>query len=148
MVCSTTEETQMQVKDVMSKYIIAATPATDLRAGMEVMDREKIRHLPVVDEDGVLGVLSRHYLQNLVTLANDREEYENLLDQSVESFLATRFTRARDVVVVHPDDSLRAAIDLMLEERLSALPVVDKDGDIAGVLSYVDVLEALKTYAG
>jgi acetoin utilization protein AcuB len=143
-----TEETQMQVKDVMSKYIIAATPATDLRAGMEVMDRENIRHLPVVDEDGVLGVLSRHYLQNLVTLANDREEYENLLDQSVESFLATRFTRARDVVVVHPDDSLRAAIDLMLEERLSALPVVDKDGDIAGVLSYVDVLEALKTYAG
>lgn len=143
-----TENADIRVKDVMSKFVIAATPATDLRAGMEVMEHENIRHLPVVDEDGVLGVLSRHYLQNLVTLASDRDAYDELLEQSVESFLPTRFSKARDVIVARPDDSLRSAIDSMLEYRLTALPIIDGDAEVVGVLSYVDVLEALKTYAG
>lgn len=142
------EEPQMRVEEVMSKYVVAATPATDLVSAMEVMDRETIRHLPVIDEDGVLGVLSRHYVQNLLRIAGDRDEYESLLDQPVRELLPTRFTTDRDVVVTHLGDSLRSAIDLMLAEKLSALPVVDDDADILGVISYVDVLEALKVYAG
>lgn len=142
-----TEDNAMRVVDVMSKFVIAAEPTTSLRAGLEVMDREEIRHLPVVDDEGVLGVLSKHYLQNLVTLATDREEYENLLEQSIESFLATRFTKARDVIVARPDDGLRKAIDLLLDHKLTALPVVDDDREVVGVISYVDVLDALKTFA-
>ncbi|MGM0555256.1 MAG: CBS domain-containing protein [Myxococcota bacterium] len=137
----------MRVEDVMSKFVIAAAPTTSLRAGMEVMDREDIRHLPIIDEDGVLGVLGRRYLQNLVTIASGRQEYEDLLEQSVESFLATRFTKARDVVVARPKQSLRDAIDLLLEHKLSALPVVDDENEIVGILSYVDVLEELKGFA-
>lgn len=137
----------MRVEDVMSKFVISASPETTLRVGLEVMTRENIRHLPIEDDDGVLGVLSRHYLENLVTLATDRTNYEDLLEQSMESFLATRFTKARDVIVCRPDDSLRAAIDLLLEHKLTALPAVDDNDEVVGVLSYVDILEALEPFA-
>jgi acetoin utilization protein AcuB len=137
----------MRVEDVMSKFVIAAAPTTSLRAGMEVMDREDIRHLPIVDAEGVLGVLSRRYLQNLVTLASGRKEYEDLLEQPVETFLPTRFTKARDVVVAHPGQNLGDAIDTLLEDRLTALPVVDEEGEVIGVLSYVDVLRELRGFA-
>ncbi len=39
--------------------------------------------------------------------------------------------------------SLRAAVQRFVDDRVGALAVVDKDGRLSGVLSYIDVLESL-----
>jgi CBS domain-containing protein len=46
----------------------------------------------------------------------------------------------RDVVTVHPDTDVADAIKLLAERDVSALPVLDKDGNLVGVLSEADLI--------
>jgi CBS domain-containing protein len=48
---------------------------------------------------------------------------------------------SKDVVTVSADDTLQTALELMAENRLTALPVVDGKGHCAGILSASDVVE-------
>ena len=50
----------------------------------------------------------------------------------------------RDVVTVHPDTDVAEAIKLMLEHDVSALPVVDAAGKLAGVLSEADLIHRVE----
>jgi CBS domain-containing protein len=47
----------------------------------------------------------------------------------------------RDVVTVGPDTDVKDAVALLVEHDISALPVVDADGDLIGILSEADLLE-------
>lgn len=57
--------------------------------------------------------------------------------------LMVRDIMTRDVVTVTPDTSLRDAASLLLELRISGLPVIDKDGKPAGIVTEADFLSAL-----
>jgi CBS domain-containing protein len=48
---------------------------------------------------------------------------------------------SRDLVFVHADGTIHEALTLMVENRVSALPVVDKQGGCQGILSSTDVVE-------
>jgi acetoin utilization protein AcuB len=52
------------------------------------------------------------------------------------------------VVSIGPDDDLASAIELMLDQRIGALPVVDVERHLVGILSYVDALRAYQRELG
>ena len=49
---------ETKVADIMTRDVITVTPKTGTRACMALMSQKKIRHLPIVDGDRVLGVIS------------------------------------------------------------------------------------------
>jgi CBS domain-containing protein len=54
---------------------------------------------------------------------------------------------ARDVITVRPDDPLSEAVSLMFENRVSAVPVVDKRGRCKGILSTTDLIGVFRKHA-
>ena len=48
------------------------------------------------------------------------------------------------VVTVKADDPIQVAIDILLERRYGALPVVDESGNLVGMISAVDLLRAFR----
>lgn len=48
----------VKIKDAMTKDLLIAKPGDDLEYVMAIMTQNNIRHLPVVDENGLLGILS------------------------------------------------------------------------------------------
>ena len=50
----------------------------------------------------------------------------------------------RDVVTVHPDTDVAEAIKLLAEHDVSALPVVDADNNLVGILSEADLLHRVE----
>jgi CBS domain-containing protein len=62
---------------------------------------------------------------------------ESMLD---EAKILANDIMTRDVAVVHPETTLRAAVKLMASRRISGLPVVDEDGTVVGMMSEGDVL--------
>lgn len=54
---------------------------------------------------------------------------------------------SRDVVYVNAQDTLREALDVMVENRVSAMPVVDARGHCVGVISVTDLLGMTKELA-
>lgn len=95
-----------------------------------------VRHLPVVEDGRVVGMLSERDVLGVVA-PPEGDEHPTGLGRRVEEFMS------RDVFSVAPDASVRTVIDEMLSRRIGAVLVIEND-ELLGIVSYVDVLEALK----
>lgn len=131
----------MKVTQYMTSKLITARPEDGIRQAFFRMRSEGVRHLPVVDEAGkLLGIISDRDLRrpDWVDEAPDLSHLYNL-DDSME----VRDLMTAQVHVVHTYDKIRKAVKIMLEHRFGAVPVLDKDGALVGILSAVDLLGAL-----
>lgn len=109
---------------------------------VEVLESMDFRHLPVVDEQGELvGMLSDRDLRALeVPYAEDTETVVTVLQKArvpVSTLMSS------NVVSVAPDADVAELMELMLENKIGAIPVVDGEGALRGIVSYADVFGGL-----
>lgn len=114
--------------DIMTTNVTSIRPTATLREALKTLDELDVRHLPVVDER-----------RELVGMLSDRDllqvrRSEEALRQPVSEVMSG------DVLAVTPASEVTEIIDLMTEHRIGAVPVVDNDSHLAGLVSYVDVL--------
>jgi CBS domain-containing protein len=67
---------EMKVSEIMTPDVMTVTPQTHARACMELMSQRKFRHLPVVDGDKVVGMISIQDLMDDII-----SEHEQTIDQ-------------------------------------------------------------------
>lgn len=107
------------------------------------MTAHGVRHLPVVDGDGrVLGMLSDRDLRTAMGEARDA-----LDEGAATGRLAV--LRVEDVMSARPlaigeGEPLQRALDVLVTERVGALPVVDAGERLVGIVSYLDLLTWLR----
>ena len=133
----------MQAQDLMTEALVTVESTEAVRHALLKMEDQEIRHLPVMDGRQMVGMVSDRDLKEYRLPA--MEELQNpdyadeLLDKPVSEVMNT------DLVTLEPSESVKTAIDLMLEYKVGALPVVDRHGDeLLGIVSYVDVLRYLR----
>lgn len=127
----------------MTTALVTIKPTDTVREALARMEDQEIRHLPVVDGKRLTGMVSdrdlREYRLPVMEEIQNPEYADDLLDTPVADVMNT------DLVTLDPAESVKTAIDLMLEYGVGALPVVDKDQDeLVGILSYVDVLKQIR----
>jgi acetoin utilization protein AcuB len=130
----------MHIKDYMSKEVVTANLRDGLRQTFYRMVERKVRHMPVLnEEEQVVGIISDRDLRRPDWV--DSEEnvaHYYLLDNEVKVEQAM----SADPVVVKAGDDIRVALEVFLNRRYGALPVVDEDNKAIGILSAFDVLRA------
>jgi acetoin utilization protein AcuB len=129
----------MNVRDVMTREPVVAAMAATVGEIVEIFQGLEFRHLPIVDGSDLVGIVSERDLRGLtVPLAIDEasiERYRARLAQPVTELMSS------DVVSIDPESSLAEAVDLMLEMRVGALPVVEEGSrQLVGIVSYIDIL--------
>lgn len=102
------------------------------------------RHLPVVDEDFRLaGMISERDLRS--HLGTDLLDWGNVeqsrLDEPVVNVMVP------EPVILRANNRLADALDLFTDDRIGAVPVLDDEDHLVGILSYVDVLLWLRNAA-
>jgi acetoin utilization protein AcuB len=101
-----------------------------------------VRHLPVVDEEGALvGMLSDRDVRALAIPKFFGSEYIGKIQTALEAPVSS--VMSSDVISVDLESDFAEIIDLMLDHRIGAVPVVDADGTLVGIVSYMDVLREL-----
>lgn len=110
---------------MMSRNPVTVAPGDSLEIAAKRMAEADIRHLPVVDADQLVGILSDL----------DFPAYRG-------RFASThvRIAMTPDPITIAADAAVDAAARLMLENRVRALPVVD-GARVIGILSSTDILE-------
>ncbi len=127
------------VRDLMILNPITIAHSQTVEQATQLMARYKIRRLPVIKDGKMVGIVSDRDLRqlgrrpSLKLLATEQEEaYQNL---SVEEAMTPT------VITVREYDTIKTAIELMLKNTISGLPVVDRQDTLVGMLSNTDILK-------
>jgi CBS domain-containing membrane protein len=132
----------VNVREIMSAPAIAVDRTEKLAFAEELMNAERIRHLPVVDGDVLVGLLSqRDILAASISSLSDPSEEEDLeLKRKVE---VSRVMHG-DVETVTADTPAAAAAQTMFVQRLGCLPVVDERHHLVGIVTGTDFLRLVR----
>jgi len=127
---------EAEVRDLMTARVFTLGPNDDLEALYDLMDAHHVRHVPIVDRDGdLVGLVTQRDLARSVLGGQD------LLPLSMQQdMLRRRKVReimASEVETVEPDESLKAAAEMLLENKIGCLPVVEGE-HLVGILTEAD----------
>jgi acetoin utilization protein AcuB len=126
----------MKVSDVMTADPITVTPSETMRQADGLMDENNFRQLPVVNGRELVGIITDRDIRSFLSgsLHSSPDDWDRAMNTKIESVMTTQ------PITVGPDDDLAEAVEVLLTEKVGAIPVVDDKEGLVGILSYVDVL--------
>jgi acetoin utilization protein AcuB len=117
-------------------------PETSVKQAFFKMRLEGYRHLPVVDEDGKLvGVVTDRDLRR-PDVTDDVDGWDEFYQLGEDYEVQDIMTR--DLQTLATNDTLEKAVSLFIEHKYGALPVLNKHGELIGILSSHDVLKSFE----
>ena len=126
----------ISVEEIMTTELHTLRPTNSLRDARELMTREHIRHIPIVDEDFRLVGLVTH--RDVLSAAESALTVASSGDRSVkESAVLISDFMNTDVVVIDEHTSLRSAGEHLKRHKHGCLPVV-RHGRIKGIITDSD----------
>jgi acetoin utilization protein AcuB len=125
----------------MTRKLITTQPDMTVKQAFLTMRSHRVRHLPVVDGGGLVGIISDRDLR--------RPRWAENLDDWTAYYQISDDITVKDVMtsspeIVHTYDSILKAVTLFRERCYGALPVLDKEENLVGILSAQDLLLALE----
>jgi acetoin utilization protein AcuB len=128
----------MLVREVMQPRVVTVTPTTTLPDAIRLTNQRRIRHLPVIEDGELVGIVSDRDLKRAMASSATTLEVHEL------TYLLNRLTvgeiMTRVVVTIRPLAPVEDAARLMVEERIGALPVLD-GSRLVGIVTETDVLQ-------
>jgi acetoin utilization protein AcuB len=138
----------MFVTEMMKTDLVAITPETSLSEAKALMEKGNFRHLPVVDGDGKLvGIVTDRDMRDAhPSSLLDEESYQMTLDKVLKHTIGEIMTA--DPITVAPYYTLQDTLLIIGKKKVGALPVVDEEGYLKGIMSTRDLLRAFVNIMG
>lgn len=126
----------LTVRSLMSDHVVAVRREDTLETLHELMQENGFRHVPVVNDEGVLvGLVShRDMLRHALIEQADVPRY---VEREVLRQLTARDVMVEDVETVGPDTDICLAAQVMFENKYGCLPVLE-DHQLTGILTESD----------
>ncbi len=128
----------MLVRDIMRGPVVSISPGTTLEDAYRIMNDKCIRHLPVLQEDRLVGVVTDRDLR-LATSALSAAPFAP--GSQVSTIMC------RQPLTTDPMDPVEDAARTMREKKIGCLPVIE-DERVVGIITGIDLLDALMRMTG
>ena len=123
----------MLVRDVMRPEVVTVGPRARLGEALERMRARGIRHLPVLADGALVGIVSDRDLKRAIPPGSTAPEL---------AALAVEHVMTHPVIATAPTVSVEEAGRVMLDHKISALPVTE-GGRLVGIVTETDVVSVL-----
>lgn len=135
---------KLSVRDLMTSDLVTLDANESLLLADDVMRLGRIRHLPVVDGERLVGLVShrdmlRASVSSLAGLSPDE-------DASIKRAIPVREVMKKEIQTIGPDDTALDACKLILTKKLGCLPVVEDGGRLVGIITEADFVELARKY--
>ena len=132
---------RVPISEIMTTNVVTLSTKDDLVTAEELFKKHRIRHIPVVRDDTILGMLSYTDLMRISFAdAIDDDEYE--VDTMVYNMFSIEQVMVKDVVSVAPNATVKEVAQFLAQKEFHALPVVD-DGKLVGIVTTTDLIRYL-----
>jgi len=131
-------KTPLFVDDYMTSDVITIDPETSLLEAQRLMGINRIRSLPVLEEEHLVGLVTRTDMVKVepsrFTSANNQEQSLSILLQPVKKIMT------RGLITTTPRENLVNVARIMLENKIHCLPVLNTENKRCGVITDSDLL--------
>ncbi|TXB62406.1 CBS domain-containing protein [Phaeodactylibacter luteus] len=130
------------VKSIMTTNLLTVTTGDKLTAVKEIFDNHRVHHIPVVRYKELVGIISKtdflHFLRGFNRNAEDEFVNEaRMRAYKVEDIMT------KGIAKLAPEDRINVALEIFLENRFHAIPVVNAAGELEGLLTTFDIIKTL-----
>lgn len=130
----------MKARDLMTKDVVTLSVDASVGDAIEKMTDEEVRHLPLLEDGRLVGVVSDRSLrqaEGALALTVSQPDKGDPMDGPIRALLEGR------PLTVSPDADADAVIDLLVEERVGCVVVCEGER-VVGIVSTIDVLKAAR----
>jgi CBS domain-containing protein len=132
----------MEASEIMETKVLSLGVSSSLMDAASVMHEHNIRHLPVVEHNEVVGILSerdlRGFLEELYESSQETADGVRRKNMTINEVMQSK------PLTVDASADIVDVIDLMLENKVGAIIVADELGQLRGIISYEDILKVAR----
>lgn len=124
----------MLIEEIMNKQVLTLQPTHTMADAAKLMKERKIRHVPIVDENGkLLGLVTERDLKNALPSSLLKDGDTSLYHRTLDQIMIT------NPIIGHPLDFVEEVALILYEHRIGCLPIVSK-GELVGIITGTDLL--------
>ncbi len=134
---------QNPVSSIMTTKLFTVNPHYELQKGRAIFAKHNIHHIPVVEGEKLLGIISKADFLAATTLFS---KIKRELQEDEDLFLTTHVAEeimTRGLAKVEPTYPISVVVHLFTINFFHALPVTDDDGNLLGIVTPLDILRNL-----
>ena len=125
------------VREVMMSNPVTLKPGDTLDLANDIISLGRIRHIPVVEDGQLVGLLSERDLMGAAAtkIFQLKQKRKSALIKTV----LIKDVMKKRVISVKPDTPIKAAAHLMADKKIGCVPVIE-NGELVGLLTTTDIL--------
>jgi len=136
----------MLVGNWMTKDVISVDVNDSMQDAARLIRKHKIKRLPVMENGKLVGIVTDRDLKRASASDVTTLEIHELLFLISEIKISDIMTK--DPITIPLDYTIDEAAQILLEHKLSGAPVVDNEGQVAGVITQTDIFRVLVLFTG
>lgn len=131
---------RVPVSQIMSKELVTLTPDQSLYEAERLFKKHRIRHIPVVEGDKLIGIVS--YSDLLRISFADMTDGEEEVTSVVYDMYTIPQIMAKTPLTVTADTSIKEVAEILAAQSFHSIPVVD-NGKLVGLVTTTDLIKYL-----
>jgi CBS domain-containing protein len=129
------------VSKIMTAQVVSVDVDTHLREVINTMKKGKFRHMPISKGNSLVGIISKSDLNRLTFSSLFEGQAE--ADEAILDMLTLETVMSSNPKTVNTDTPIKDVAEIFTTEDFHALPVVDENNKIAGIVTTTDVIKYL-----
>jgi CBS domain-containing protein len=129
------------VSSIMSQNVIKLNLTDDLTKAEQLFKKHHIRHIPVVNSNKIVGMLSYTDLLR-ISFADAVDDDADVVDVTVYNMFTVEQVMAKKLVTVSPDTTIKETAQILATKEFHALPVVEGQL-LVGIVTTTDIIKYL-----
>jgi CBS domain-containing protein len=149
----------MQIKDIMTKDVISVTPEAEISKVSDIIYSHRFHGVPVVSGKKVVGLITESdfflkkyddiYFPTYLKFLEESQVTRQLPDDLKEKIKALSEATAKDIMTTDPavfsaESDVTTLMEKVKETKFTTFPVVDDDGNLAGIVTLADYLGTVR----
>ncbi len=130
-----------KISTLMTPEVFTVNPEENLLEVKNLFDQHAIHHLPVVEEDQLVGMVSKSDLLYFLK-GNPSDDFDGVLNQVRLKHAKVNRVMTKGLAKLSSKESILTALKVFKENLFHAIPIVD-DEKLVGILSTQDIINSL-----
>jgi len=129
----------MKVINIMTTKPVSVEPSNTVLQAEEIMREQNFRQLPVIKDKELIGIITDRDIRSCL----GSDSFNTLEEQEKARITKVAAVMSSKPIFLSPDDDLRDAVELLIEEKVGGIPVLDVEDGLVGIVTYMDALRCL-----